>query len=240
MNRIITFLTIGMITMIAASVPSRAEINTDDREALNQIIETYILENPEVVRRALIALADREANERINAAMSLLHQDDGDPVMGNPEGSFTIYEFSDYNCGYCKRVFPTLQALIDEDDDIRLVIKEFPILSQSSVLAAQAGIATQAQGVFDDFHSAMMTGRGAITMDSILEAAEDAGANLDQLQADMNSPQVAAIINRTRSVAQNLEISGTPGLIIGSQVIPGAIDLDQMRQAVAEERAKKG
>jgi protein-disulfide isomerase len=240
MNRIITFLTIGMITMIAASVPSRAEINTDDREALNQIIETYILENPEVVRRALIALADREANERINAAMSLLQQDDGDPVMGNPEGSFTIYEFSDYNCGYCKRVFPTLQALIDEDDDIRLVIKEFPILSQSSVLAAQAGIATQAQGVFDDFHSAMMTGRGAITMDSILEAAEDAGANLDQLQADMNSPQVAAIINRTRSVAQNLEISGTPGLIIGSQVIPGAIDLDQMRQAVAEERAKKG
>lgn len=240
MNRIITFLTISMITMMAASVPSRAEINTDDREALNQIIETYILENPEVVRRALIALADREANERINAAMSLLQQDDGDPVMGNPEGSFTIYEFSDYNCGYCKRVFPTLQALIDEDDDIRLVIKEFPILSQSSVLAAQAGIATQAQGVFDDFHSAMMTGRGAITMDSILEAAEDAGANLDQLQADMNSPQVAAIINRTRSVAQNLEISGTPGLIIGSQVIPGAIDLDQMRQAVAEERAKKG
>ncbi|NCF49139.1 MAG: thioredoxin domain-containing protein [Bacteroidetes bacterium] len=240
MNRIITFLTISMITMMAASVPSRAEINTDDREALNQIIETYILENPEVVRRALIALADREANERINAAMSLLQQDDGDPVIGNPEGSFTIYEFSDYNCGYCKRVFPTLQALIDEDDDIRLVIKEFPILSQSSVLAAQAGIATQAQGVFDDFHSAMMTGRGAITMDSILEAAEDAGANLDQLQADMNSPQVAAIINRTRSVAQNLEISGTPGLIIGSQVIPGAIDLDQMRQAVAEERAKKG
>ena len=90
MNRIITFLTIGMITMIAASVPSRAEINTDDREALNQIIETYILENPEVVRRALIALADREANERINAAMSLLQQDGGDPVMGNPEGSYTL------------------------------------------------------------------------------------------------------------------------------------------------------
>ena len=83
----------------------------------------------------------------------------------------------------------------------------------------------------------MMTARGAISMDSILEAAEAAGADLDRLQADMNSAEVAAVIDRTRITAQQLEISGTPGLVIGSQVIPGAISIEQMREIIAAERA---
>ncbi len=83
----------------------------------------------------------------------------------------------------------------------------------------------------------MMTARGAISMDSILAAARSAGADLDRLQADMNSPAVEAIIARTRAAAQQLEISGTPGLVIGRQVIPGAISLDQMRDVIASERA---
>ena len=115
--------------------------------------------------------------------------------------------------------------------------RQFPILSQTSVLAAQAGIAAQAQGVFPDFHAAMMTARGAITMDSIIDAAQSAGADIDRLKADMNSPVTAAIIDRTRAAAQALQISGTPGLVIGSQVIPGAIDLEQMREIIAAERA---
>jgi protein-disulfide isomerase len=169
--------------------------------------------------------------------MFILKSDDGDPFLGNPDASFVIYEFSDYNCGYCKRVFKPLQDLIAEDGDIKLVIKEFPILSESSLLAAQAGIAAQAQGVFEDFHIAMMTARGAISMNSILAAAESAGADLDRLQADMKGAAVEAIITRTRAAAQQLEISGTPGLVIGRQVIPGAISLDQMRDIIATERA---
>jgi protein-disulfide isomerase len=83
----------------------------------------------------------------------------------------------------------------------------------------------------------MMTARGAITMDSIIDAAQSAGADIDRLQADMKSPVTAAIIDRTRAAAQALQISGTPGLVIGSQVIPGAIDLEQMREIIAAERA---
>ena len=96
------------------------------------MIRDYILANPEVVREALIDLADREERERIEQAMGTLRMDAGDPILGNPEGSFTIYEFTDYNCGYCKRVFQPLQELIASDEDIRLVVKEFPILSQTS------------------------------------------------------------------------------------------------------------
>jgi len=222
---------------IVASLPASADIKDADRAALDKMIGDYIRANPEVVRDALLSLAEREAAERREQAMFILRSDDGDPFLGNPDASFVIYEFSDYNCGYCKRVFKPLQELIAADGDIKLVVKEFPILSESSLLAAQAGIAAQAQGVFEDFHIAMMTGRGAISMDSILAAAKSAGADLDRLQADMNSPAVEAIIARTRAAAQQLEISGTPGLVIGRQVIPGAIGLDQMREIIATERA---
>ena len=226
-----------LVMVMSAQMPATAEITETDRAALNDIIRDYILANPEVVREALIELGQREERERVEMAMSILREDAGDPILGNPDGNFVIYEFTDYNCGYCKRVFQPLQELLAGDSEIRLVIKEFPILSQTSVLAAQAGIAAQAQGVFPEFHVAMMTARGAISMESILDAAETAGADTARLQADMNSPAVAAIIDRTRAAAQALEISGTPGLVIGSQVIPGAISIEQMREIVAAERA---
>lgn len=227
----------ALVMVMSAQMPATAEITETDRAALNEIIRDYIIANPEVVREALIELGQREERERVEMAMSILREDAGDPILGNPDGNFVIYEFTDYNCGYCKRVFQPLQELLAGDSEIRLVIKEFPILSQTSVLAAQAGIAAQAQGVFPEFHVAMMTARGAISMESILDAAETAGADTARLQADMNSPAVAAIIDRTRAAAQALEISGTPGLVIGSQVIPGAISIEQMREIVAAERA---
>ena len=227
----------ALFMAVSIQLPASAEITETDRDALNEMIRDYILANPEVVREALIELGQREQRERTEMAMSILRNDAGDPVLGNPNGSFVIYEFSDYNCGYCKRVFQPLQELVAGDDDIKLVVKEFPILSQTSLLAAQAAVAAQAQGVFPEFHIAMMTARGAISMDSILDAARSAGADTTRLQADMNSPAVAAIIDRTRAAADALEISGTPGLVIGSQVIPGAISIEQMREIVAAERA---
>ena len=237
--RLAACLATALCVTIGITLPAAADINDADRATVEKMIGEYIRANPEVLRDALISLAEREAAERREQAMFILESDDGDPFLGNPDASFVIYEFSDYNCGNCKRVFQTLQQLITEDDDIKLVIKEFPILSESSLLAAQAGIAAQAQGVFEDYHIAMMTARGAISMNSIMAAATSAGADLDRLQADMNSPAVEAIIARTRAAAQQLEISGTPGLVIGRQIIPGAIDLDQMRDIIATERAAK-
>jgi len=161
-------------------------------------------------------------------------------VLGNPDGKLTIYEFSDYNCGYCKRVFGAVQKVLADDDDIRFVVKEFPILAQSSVLAASAAIAAQAQGVFPDYHVTMMTNPGAISMETVLQAAKDAGADLDRLQRDMRSPEVNAIINRTRQAADQLRISGTPGFVIGSTIVPGAISEDELRRLIAEARAQNG
>ena len=156
--------------------------------------------------RVVAAEKARPAEEHVDAALTAalrtLHEDAGDPFIGNPDASIVIYEFSDYNCGYCKRVFTPLQQLLAEDDDAKLVVKEFPILSQTSMLAAQAAVAAQAQGVFPAFHVTMMTARGAVSMDTIMAAARGADADLERLQADMNSAEVAMIIERTRATAQ--------------------------------------
>ena len=127
-ERLILSILASLFMAVSFAAPAQAEITEGDRSAVNDIIREYILANPEVVREALINLADREERERVEQAMVTLRKDSGDPILGNPKGGFTIYEFSDYNCGYCKRVFQPLQELIAGDDDIRLVVKELSLI----------------------------------------------------------------------------------------------------------------
>jgi protein-disulfide isomerase len=231
---------ICLLLAITASPLARADLDTSDRTELNKIIEDFIRNNPEVVRDALIGLAAREEAERKQAGFAKVRDDVGDPVMGNPNGKITLYEFSDYNCGYCKRVFEPIQLLLRDNPDVRLVIKEFPILSQSSLVAAKAAIAAEIQGKFSAYHIAMMTYRGQITESVVMRLAAQAGVNEKQLKVDMESPKTAAIIQRTREAAAALEINGTPGLVVGNTVVPGAIGLDELIKLITEERNKQG
>ena len=130
---------------------TKADIDQKDRAEMQQVIEQYIKSNPEVLRDALVSLAEREEAERVKAGIMVVRNDVGDPVMGNPNGSLTVYEFSDYNCSYCKRMFATIMQMLAANGDVRMVIKEFPILGQSSVTAAKAGVAAQKQEKFKSF-----------------------------------------------------------------------------------------
>ena len=218
----------------------KADLDKADRAEFDAVIEDFIRNNPEVLRDALIALAAREEAERKQTGLAKVRDDMGDPVMGNPNGKITLYEFSDYNCGYCKRVFEPIQQLLHDNPDVRLVIKEFPILSQSSLVAAKAAIATQMQGKFGAYHIAMMTYRGQITDEVVMRLAAQAGADEKQLKLDMESQKTAAIIQRTREAATALEINGTPGIVIGNTVIPGAIGLNELIKLIGKERKKQG
>ena len=233
---------IAICLVLTTVVPSlaRADLDATDRATLNSIIEDFIRNNPEIVRDTLIALAAREEAERKQTGLSKVRDDQGDPVMGNANGTITLYEFSDYNCGYCKRVFEPIQQLVRDNPDVRLVIKEFPILSQSSVVAAKAAIAAEMQGKFGDYHIAMMTYRGQITDAVVMRMAAQAGVDIEQLKSDMESSKTMAIIQRTREAAAALEINGTPGLVVGDTVVPGAIGLDELVKLIAEERNKRG
>ena len=233
---------IAICLVLTTMVPSlaRADLDATDRATLNSIIEDFIRNNPEIVRDTLIALAAREEAERKQTGLAKVRDDQGDPVMGNANGTITLYEFSDYNCGYCKRVFEPIQQLVRDNPDVRLVIKEFPILSQSSVVAAKAAIAAEMQGKFGDYHIAMMTYRGQITDAVVMRMAAQSGVDIEQLKSDMESPKTMAIIQRTREAAAALEINGTPGLVVGDTVVPGAIGLDELVKLIAEERNKQG
>ena len=233
---------IAICLVLTTMVPSlaRADLDATDRATLNSIIEDFIRNNPEIVRDTLIALAAREEAERKQTGLAKVRDDQGDPVMGNANGTITLYEFSDYNCGYCKRVFEPIQQLVRDNPDVRLVIKEFPILSQSSLVAAKAAIASEMQGKFDDYHIAMMTYRGQITDAVVMRMAAQAGVDIEQLKSDMESPKTMAIIQRTREAAAALEINGTPGLVVGDTVVPGAIGLDELVKLIADERNKQG
>ena len=229
-----------LVLTIIVPTSIKADPNKADRAELNAVIEDFIRNNPEVVRDALIALAAREEAERKKSGLAKVRDDLGDPVMGNPDGKITLYEFSDYNCGYCKRVFEPIQQLLLDNSDVRLVIKEFPILGQSSLVAAKAAIAAEMQGKFGAYHIAMMKYRGQINIDVVMQMAAQAGVDTEQLKIDMESPTTAAIIQRTREAAVALEINGTPGLVLGNKVVPGAIGLDELVKLIAEERNKKG
>jgi len=218
---------------------AKADLDASDRAAVTALIEEFIRNNPQAVRDSLLALAAREETARQQAGLAKVRDDRGDPTMGNPNGAITLYEFSDYNCGYCKRVFEPIQQMLRNNKDVRLVIKEFPILSQSSLVAAKAAIAAEMQGKFSDFHVAMMTYRGQITNDVVMRIAGQVGLDNAQLQIDMESPATAAIIQRTRDAATALGINGTPGLVIGDKVIPGAIGLEELTQLIADERANQ-
>jgi protein-disulfide isomerase len=206
---------------------------------MRQVIEEYIKDNPEVLRDALLELAAREEKVQKKAGIKKVQSDDGDPIIGNENGSLVIYEFSDYNCGYCKKMFSTIQKMLAKNDDIRMVIKEFPILSQSSLTAARAGIAAQKQGKFLSFHNKMMTYRGQINDESIMTAASNSGLNLRQLKQDMNSEATTAIIERTRDGASALSLNGTPAFIIGETIIRGAVNIDQLQSLIDRERSKQ-
>ena len=240
MSRFLVLLTALLLFGINfAAKPSNADLNAEDRQEILRVIENYIKANPEILRDALVALASREEAERQRAGIQLVRDDKGDPVMGNPDGQVTIYEFSDYNCGYCKRAFGTIQSLININRDVRLVVKEFPILSQSSMTAAKAGIAAQKQGKFEAFHVAMMTYRGPVSETSIADAAHSAGIDLNQFARDMDSAETRQIIDRTRAAATALGINGTPGFVIGDTIIPGVIEAKQLQAVIDDVRAKQ-
>lgn len=242
MNSISLYATVlfaGCLAFTGLTKPAHAELATAEKKEIEALIESFIKKNPELLRDTLTRLAEAEALAAQQAAMDLVRDDSGDPFIGAEDPSLIIYEFSDYNCGYCKRVFPDLMAILDDDPSLRLVVKEFPILAESSVLAARAAIAAQRQQKFPDFHIEMMEWRGRLDADAINRMAKAAKLDIAQLQIDMNDPATDLILNRTRQAAAALDLRGTPALVIGNNIVPGAISRDEILNLIKQAQADK-
>jgi len=201
------------------------------------------MKNPEIILEAIEALQQREklaeaekAKRALTENKSALFQNPADPAVGNALGDVTVVEFFDYQCGYCKAVMADTQRLIKDDAKLRFVFKEFPILGPGSVVAARAALAAKAQGKYLEVHNALMGHRGQLDDDTILRLAKSAGADMDKLKKDMDSPEVMKVIAANQQLAEQLGIRGTPAFIIGEALVPGAIKLDEMKRLVDSVR----
>jgi protein-disulfide isomerase len=243
--------TLGIVLGIAlAPQPERgaAQAASDSSDETTQtMLRRYILENPEVLVQALQSYEQRQQAlqaDRLRAALvaeaAALNDDPDAPVIGNPEGDVTVVEFFDYRCPYCKRATATLAELLQEDSGLRLVMKEFPILSQESVQAARAALAAVRQGKYEAFHFALMEAGGGFTDEEILAVAESVGLDEARLLADMQDPAIEAALRRNHALAERIGITGTPAFVIGDTLVPGAIGIEELRARIAEARAQAG
>jgi len=157
--------------------------------------------------------------------------------VGNPSGDVTLVEMYDYNCGYCRNTLPDIAALLAEDKELRLVLRQFPILSQASLDAAKVGLLVARQGGdYWAFHRAMFTARGQVTLDTALAAAETLGLDRDRLEAGLSDQGISDAIAESFEIAQRLKINGTPSFILADEVIPGAIGIDALREKIQNVR----
>lgn len=214
---------------------------------LDQRIRDYILANPEVVVEAIQRWQQQqqqaEARQYQDTLASLhdeIYNNPDTPVLGNPDGDVTLVEFLDYNCGYCRRVFPDVMALADSDGEVRILMKEFPILGPGSQYASQAALAARKQGLYTELHIALMNANGQLNENSVLAIARDIGLDVERLREDMNDPAIEAVLQRNHTLARRLGINGTPGFIVGEEIVRGAVSLEHLRQLVGETRSTGG
>ena len=240
----------SIVTAMLTEYDARAEADRQsvaelDPATLNPMIESYLLANPRILERVSNALqtemrtAQRaEAKAQIAALQDAIYNDPDHVILGNPNGDVTLVEMFDYNCGYCRQALPDMALLLAEDPNLKVILKEFPILSEESVVAARVAVAVSKTDVdYWAFHQALFTSRGQVTGDSALLEAEKLGLNRITLSLDMQSAEVTKVIERSYELAKQLNISGTPVYIIGDELIPGAIGLEELRTRIANMRA---
>ncbi|MCB9993923.1 MAG: DsbA family protein [Hyphomicrobiaceae bacterium] len=216
-----------------------------DESALNPLIEKYLMDNPRVLQRVSERLQDElatEEREKTRVALAGMHDqlyDDPDHVIiGNPNGDVTLIEFFDYNCVYCRQSLPDVARLMQDDPNLRIILKEFPVLSAGSLEAAKIAMAvSKTNADYWTFHQTLYTGRGQVDGDVALRAAEDLGLDKDSIMTVANSQATLDAIQRNYSAADTLGISGTPTFIIGDELIPGALGYDALKQMIDNVRA---
>ncbi|MEK9660804.1 MAG: DsbA family protein [Alphaproteobacteria bacterium] len=232
-------------TSVTVRSTSGDAISGSERARMHAIVRDYLRENPAIIVEAIETLQARTAaterdrmRKAIAANRNALIANASDPAIGPESASVTIVEFFDYQCPYCKRMTGSIMALSAMDPDLRIVFKEFPILSAESEIAARAGLAADRQGKYKEFHVALMQTGGKPSMAAIEAAAKVSGVDMAQLRADMADPEIAAVIAENLRLAREIGINGTPAFIVGDEMIPGAVDPARLVEIVARLRAK--
>ena len=202
-----------------------------EQNKIEVIIKKFLLNNPELINSTLENYEISQEIKKKRNAIELLNISNN-PRLLQKNADITIFEFFDYNCGYCKSVVKLLLDTINEDKKINLVFVEFPILSEDSYTASLAALAAEKQNLYSQFHISLMKVRGRINEKQIFKTAKEVGLDINKLKLDMENPDIQLILKTNREVAKLLKLNGTPAFIIGDVIYPGAIKKDQLKKAI--------
>ena len=226
-----------------------AEMSKTEQANIEKIVHQYLVSHPEILIEMSNALRTKQETQQADTDKNLLQQHANqifkqvdDPVTGNPQGTLTVVEFVDYNCGYCKRSAPLIQELLKKDKEIRYIYKEFPILSDTSVYASKAALAVNAlyPEKYEAFHNALMAYPDALkSNDDVMNIAKKQGLDWSKIVAKINDPAIDKKIATNHAIAQTLNITGTPAFIIGDQLLRGAPQsLEMLEESIKQARSK--
>jgi protein-disulfide isomerase len=244
---ILGFLVVGLLAgALGAGIALRFSggLDTADPETL---VRDALMDNPEIVRDAFVALQEREnaaqaeqQKQALTEAADEVFRSPVDFVAGNPDGDVTLVEFFDYNCAFCRHALSDMNSLLESDPQLRFVLKEFPILSPGSVEAARISLAVlkQARDKYLEFHRTLLSSRGQVDGERALQVAAELGLDVERLKADAALPEVNKILADSQKLAARLGVNGTPGYVVGEEVIPGAIGFHGLAEKVAAVRTK--
>lgn len=242
----------ALLLTTALATPALAfdvtQMTPAERAAFQAEVRAYLLENPQVIMEAVAVLEERQAAQQAQGDIDLIKvnaadifQDANSWAGGNLNGDVTLVEFVDYRCGYCKKAHDEVAELVATDGKIRLVLKEFPILGDESVLASRFAIAVRqiaGEDAYKAMHDTLIARKGPISPTALAGLAKEAGLDPEAVLARMDAPEVTAVIAANHALAARLQINGTPTFVLGEQMVRGYVPLAGMTQLVAEVRAK--
>lgn len=243
-------LLVGAAVALPLLSGSAFALSDADKDAVKATIREYLTEHPEVIKEATDAYEKKQAeNAEIAAAKAVsdkrdvLFDSEHQAVVGKKDGDVTLVEFFDYNCGYCRKALDDMNALLGSDKNVRIVLKEFPILSRGSMEAAQVAVAVRMQSPerYLDFHNKLFRGREETGKPAdraqAMAVAKDMGLDLKRIEGDVQSKEARASLEESYELAQALNINGTPAFVVGDEVMHGAVGLDEIKSKLQAVRS---
>lgn len=238
----VILLVAGLLMLAPAQA---APFSAAQEKAIEKMIADYFIANPEKLGGALDNMQTHyQELEKLRLAQTIedsadaLYRTASDFTLGRADAPITIVEFFDYNCGYCKRALAPLMQTLDENDDVRLVFKELPILSDSSRVAATTALAIDDPLTFLSYHTKLMTHKGSVNQTVIDKTLKELKLSPKAIAKKAQSADIAKAIENTSQLATRLGINGTPAFVINGEIFPGALEAADLTAAIVEARKK--
>lgn len=244
--------TLSLITCLAAAAPNQPTtkiannvFTQEQNSAIDEQVQKYLSNNPKAVVDALVNYREQEIKRMESNAQNAVSKNAKEilgnvsaPTLGNPNGNVVLVEFLDYQCGHCKKMTTTVKGLIEQNKDLKVIIKELPILGEASTYAAKVALAANQQGKFSEVHTALLNANERLTNENIEKIARDQGVDWSLIQVALQNATIDAELDKVFNIAQQLNIMGTPAFIISdltgknNKYFGGAASQEALQQTI--------